>query len=342
MPHDVFETYVPHTYMVSKLFNGNFEHVKYFLSGEYKWYHLEKLFYPVNLLHLILDIKYFYFFETILQKLFGYFSFFLLAKSLNNSKFISSLGALLYVSILSIKFNFGFGLYLLPYLLYLLNNKKFFKTKHYISIIFVGASSSLVFDIYAFFLIIPFSYLITKSYNFKNYFIYAFLILFFTTLSDINLVYTLFSDVSIHRSEAFLSPEFMTAFFESFRTLFLDLNFYPYYHIFSIFLLLLYIFLFLSSPFSKNNFIRITLLSIIFILFLRAFVNSNLFSNLFFGKLEFINLITFMRVDKMFPLLVSLLFTFTISNYNNKKIRNFLILLSIISVTSIQLSTSMS
>ena len=90
-PHDNLDITVVSDHIISKIYKGNFESISYFLSGEIKWYYLEKLFYPINLLHYVLDDKFFYFTNDILKKLISYFSFYLLAKSLNISKFISAL-----------------------------------------------------------------------------------------------------------------------------------------------------------------------------------------------------------------------------------------------------------
>ena len=84
---------------------------------------MEELFYPTNVLHYFLNDKLFYFSDGILKKLFAYFSFYLLAKSLGNTKFNSGLGGILYSIIVNVSPPLGLGLALLPYILYLLVNK---------------------------------------------------------------------------------------------------------------------------------------------------------------------------------------------------------------------------
>ena len=101
---------------------GDIEKISYFLSGEIKWYNLDKLFYPINILHYVLNEKLFYFTNDILTKLFAYFSFYLLAKSLGVTKFNSALGGVLYSSLIYIKIPLGLALPFLPYILYLLLN----------------------------------------------------------------------------------------------------------------------------------------------------------------------------------------------------------------------------
>ena len=83
--HDNLDIGVVSNHIISQIYKGNLESISYFLSGEIKWYYLEKLFYPTNILHYLLNDKLFYYTNDILEKLFSYFSFYLLAKSLNIS-----------------------------------------------------------------------------------------------------------------------------------------------------------------------------------------------------------------------------------------------------------------
>ena len=94
MPHDNLDGGVVYDHIISKIYKGDVESINYFLSGEIKWYYFEELFYPINILHYFLNDKLFYFTDDILQKLLAYFSFYLLAKSLNNTKFNSALGGI--------------------------------------------------------------------------------------------------------------------------------------------------------------------------------------------------------------------------------------------------------
>ena len=91
-PHDNLDGGVVFDHIISKIYKGDVESISYFLSGEIKWYYIEELFYPINILHYFLNDKLFYFTDDILKKLLAYFSFYLLAKSLNNTKFNIALG----------------------------------------------------------------------------------------------------------------------------------------------------------------------------------------------------------------------------------------------------------
>ena len=69
--------YVVYDHIISKIYKGDIESISYFLSGEIKWYYLEKLFYPINILHYLLNDKLFYFTNEILKKLISRISLFI-------------------------------------------------------------------------------------------------------------------------------------------------------------------------------------------------------------------------------------------------------------------------
>ena len=139
--HDNLDIGVVYDHIISKIYKGDVESISYFLSGEIKWYYLQKLFYPTNILHYFLNDEFFYFTNDILKKLLPYFSFYLLAKSLKITKFNSALGGILYSTIIYIHTPLGFGLALLPYILYLLINKNSLDKKHYLILFLIGLNS---------------------------------------------------------------------------------------------------------------------------------------------------------------------------------------------------------
>ena len=162
-PHDNLDGAVVYDHIISKIYKGDIESISYFLSGEIKWYYFEELFYPINILHYFLNDKLFYFTDDILKKLLAYFSFYLLAKSLNNTKFNSALGGTLYTTLVVIENPLGLGLHLLPYILYLLVNKDSLSRKHYFFLFIIGLNSSLIQDIFSFILLIPLSFLLNNK-----------------------------------------------------------------------------------------------------------------------------------------------------------------------------------
>ena len=204
-PFDNLDGGVVFDHIISKIYKGNVESISYFLSGEIKWYYIEELFYPINILHYLLNDKLFYFTDEILKKLLAYFSFYLLAKSLDNTKFNSALGGILYTTIISIQLPLGLGLSLLPYILYLLVNKDSLSLnkKHYFFLFIIGLNSSLIQDIFAFVLLIPLSFLLkNKNKNLNIYLQVLSVIIISSVLSNIHLVIGSILSDPIHR-EAF-------------------------------------------------------------------------------------------------------------------------------------------
>jgi hypothetical protein len=190
-PHDNLDGGVVFDHIISKIYKGNVESISYFLSGKIKWYYIEELFYPINILHYLLNDKLFYFTDEILKKLLAYFSFYLLAKSLDNTKFNSALGSILYTTIINIHLPLGLGLSLLPYILYLLVNKDSLSLnkKHYFFLFFIGLNSSLIQDIFPFILLIPLSFLLkNKSKNLKIYLQVLLVIIISSILSNAHLI----------------------------------------------------------------------------------------------------------------------------------------------------------
>jgi len=170
-PHDNLDGGVVYDHIIGKIYKGDIESISYFLSGEIKWYYIEELFYPINILHYFLDDKLFYFSDGILKKILAYFSFYLLAKSLNITKFNSALGGFLFATIVNIKVPLGFGLALSPYLIYLLINKDTLDKKHYLLLFLIGLNSSLIQDFFVFIFLIPLSFLLKyKKKKFKYIF----------------------------------------------------------------------------------------------------------------------------------------------------------------------------
>ena len=169
-PHDILDGTVVNDHIISKIYKGDIESLNYFLSGEIKWYYLEKLFYPTNVLHYLLNDKLFYFTNDILKKLFAYFSFYLLAKSLSISRFNSALGGILYSTLVFHKMNMGLAIPFAPYILYLLLNKDTLNKKHYFFLFLIGLNSSLIHDIFVYIFLIPLSFLLNnKNKNLNIY-----------------------------------------------------------------------------------------------------------------------------------------------------------------------------
>ena len=63
-PHDNLEINTVYNHIISKIYRGDLDSFKIFLSGEFKWFYLDKVLYPINLFHIIFSDKHYYFFET--------------------------------------------------------------------------------------------------------------------------------------------------------------------------------------------------------------------------------------------------------------------------------------
>ena len=57
-PFDNLDIVVVGDHIISKIYKGDLNSSNYFLAGEIKWYYLEKLFYPTNILHYFTNDKY--------------------------------------------------------------------------------------------------------------------------------------------------------------------------------------------------------------------------------------------------------------------------------------------
>ena len=195
-PHDNLELNQVYNHVISKIINGNFESHKIFLSGEFKWHYLDELFYPINIFHLILNNKQFFFFEEILSKIIAYFSFYLFSKYFFNEKIYSILGAIFYASIITNIDSPAPTIFLsfLPYLLYLAITKNQLNFKHIFVIFFIGINSSLVFDYLSLVLMLIFSYFFRNKKNIKFLFIYFIVITLGMIISAIPLIISILSE----------------------------------------------------------------------------------------------------------------------------------------------------
>ena len=273
--HDNLDIDVVYDHIISQIYKGNLESVSYFLSGEIKWYYLEKLFYPINILQYFLNDELFYFTRVILEKLIAYFSFYLLAKSLNISKFNSALGGIFYSTIITVYNPYGFGLPFLPYILYLLLSKNSLDKKHYLVLFLIGLNSSLAKDIFAIILLMPLSFLLNRKNFLLNIHIKVFLtILIPLILSSLHIIIGSLLGITIHREAFAFNNDLISSFINSFIGFF-SLQIHDFTYIFTTPLTILFGILFLTSFFSKQKNINLIFYFIVFILILKSIFSSN-------------------------------------------------------------------
>ena len=337
-PHDNLDGGVVYDHIISKIYRGDIESINYFLSGNIKWYYFEELFYPINILHYVLNDKLFYFTDEIVKKLLAYFSFYILSKSLGHTKFNSALGGILYSTIISIEMPLGLGLPFLPYILYLLINKDFINKKHYLFLFLVGLNSSLIQDIFAFMFLIPLSIILrNKKTNLNIYFKIFSVIAVSSILSNIHIVVGSVLSETIHREAWIGNNDILLPFIKSFTLFFTYTDYQSNYFLFYIPIIILTALLFFLSFFSKHKKIKLIFLFIISILILKSILHHNIIDNILIGILEIFKGYNFQRLDRILPITTALLFVFFISNFKNLNFKKILIFLSFLSIFSLQL-----
>jgi len=340
-PFDNLDGGVVFDHIISKIYKGDVESISYFLSGEIKWYYIEELFYPLNILHYFLDDKLFYFTDNILKKLLAYFSFYLLAKSLNNTKFNSALGGILYTTIISIGGSpQGIGQPLLPYMLYLLVNKDSLNIKHYSFLFIIGLNSSLIQDIFPFVLLIPLSFLLkNKKKNLNIYLQVLSVIIIGSVLSNIHLVIGSILSDPIHREVwTARSSNIYLPFITSFKNFIFYVNPKSALYIFYVPMVCLTILTLTLSPLSKQKNIKLVFFFIIFTLILKSLAHPSIINNILIGPLEILKGLSFQRVGKITPIAFTLLFILLISSLQYNYLKKILYFISFLSILSFQLN----
>ena len=339
-PFDMLDGVVVNDHIIAKIYKGNIDSISYFLAGEIKWYYLEKLFYPTNILHYVLNDKLFYFTNDILKKLIAYFAFYYLAKSLLISRFHSALGGVLYSTIIFDSINTGLAIPFLPYILYLLLNKKTLDKKHYFFLFLIGLNSSLIHDIFAFIFLVPLAFILNDKK--KNLIIHLqiFSVIFLSSLlSDLHLIIgSIFSD-PIHREARNAGVDLIFPFVKIFKDFFTYIDPKNPLFIFYIPLVVLTTSVFILSPFSKQKSIRLIFFFIILVLILKSLLNPTIMNNILVGIFDLFKGYNFQRVDKIIPITLALLFVLLINNLENIKIKKIFYFLSLVAVVFIQLKT---
>lgn len=337
-PHDNLDGGVVFDHIISEIYKGNLESISYFLSGEIKWFYIEELFYPLNILHYALNDKLFYFTDEILKKLLPYFSFYLLAKSLNNTKFNSALGGILYSTIINIKIPLGLGLPLLPYILYLLINKDSLNKKHYFWLFFIGLNSSLIQDFFPFILLIPLSFLLKN--NKKNFNIYLQVlstIIIASILSNIHLVVGSIMSETTHREAWGIGGASIFTFLTVFIKFFTYTSPNHALFMFNAPLTTLTAIIFVLSLFSKKKEIKLISFFIVFILILKSLADHSIIDHIFVGIFNILKGYNFQRLGSVIPVAFALLFVLFIAELNNKNLKKLLLFICFSSIISLQL-----
>jgi len=336
-PHDNLQFGPVFNHVISKIINGELESYKIFLAGEFKWYYLDKIFYPFNIFHLIFDNKQFYFFEQILKKIISYFSFYLFSKSFFNNKTHSIFGALFYATLINDINNPAPTIFLpfMPYLLYLVSSKDALKLKHLLVIFFIGLNSSLIFDYLSMILMAIFSYFIMSQKNYKILFNFLIAISLGMIIVAIPLVLSVLGD-PVHRTvmEKNGLLKIVILEFKNFYGLFFPNNMKEIFYLPAYLLKLLI----LTSCFLvKNKKINLFLLFIFLTYLLKNLLSSDLTQIMFNKFFTFLKGFNFSRIANILPLLFSILLVAILKVNKNKVFINILITLTIVTSISFQL-----
>jgi len=336
-PHDTLDMGVVFDHVISRMFRGDYDSYKVFLSGEYKWFYLDKIFYPTNLAHIFLNDKQFYFFYEILEKLVSYFSFYLLGKFLFKNKAYSIFGAIFYTALLNDVSYSAPTIFLpiMPYLLYLVCSKNKFRLKHLIIFFFIGLNSSLVLDYPSMIMMFIFSLFARSQNNYKILFNALVAISLGMAIAGIPLILSVL-DEPIQKTVV-EKKELLTVIIFEFKNLY---NVLMPSSIRNIFLLptnILKILILIYCLLAKNKKIKLFLLFFLSIYLLRILLTSDLSQIIFNNFLTFLRGFEFSRIDKILPLIFSILLVAILNTSKNKKLRNVMIVLTFVSSICFQI-----
>ena len=335
-PHDNIEFEAVYDRIISRILKGDFNSYRIFLSGEFKWYYLDRIFYPVNLFHVILSDKQFYFFKEVIEKLVSYFSFYLLAKFLCKEKTYSIFGALFYTTLINDISSPPPTIFLpvMPYLFYLLISKTQLRIKHLATIFFIGLNSSLVFDYISMVMMLIISYFISSQKSYKTIFIFFTTISLGMTIVGIPLFLSVLGE-PLHRlamiKEGFLDIATLELkkFYEMLLPNFTEIS--------DSLARLLRVLILISCFYIKNKKANLILLFIVTTYVLKTLMSSDLSQIIFNNFFVFAKGLNFSRVGNILPLLFSVLLVTILKANQNKVFKKILIVLTISTSISFQL-----
>lgn len=318
---DTLDSEIIYNRILSKIINNEFEDpINIFLGGSITKEYFRRLFQPYVYIYTFFNTELAYWIVDILVKLTSYISFFLLAKKINKNLHISCLVACLYAS-LNLPTHEGFGLSILPYIIYLSIYKKNLRIKHFIIIILFGLNSDLLFAGFA----LPAIFLMILFYKKKSNINFFYLIAVFSlsiTLSNLNLILLYLSNVEFHRNE-FLRESL--TFIETIKHFLYNLFNIPNAKLDWVFLktipyTIIYILTFFFSVFLKKREAKIIIFIILATAFFLAIIKFQPLAKLINQNNNFIKTISWIYISQSFLILYPILILI-ISKYNKKFIK---------------------
>ena len=338
-PHDNLQNIAVYNHIISNIYNGDFKGHELFLSGEFKWYYLDKIFFPINVFHWILDDKQFFFFIEILQSIIGYFSFYLFAKIFFKNKFHAVWGAVLYFNLINVSVgpedNPTIFLSFLPYIIYLANIKKNLNLKHFLVIFIIGLNSSLIYDFPSLFFIFLFSYFFREDRNNSKYFSILAVIVVGMLISSIPSILSILGEPT-HR--VILSKyDLLSVLKDKIKFLINSFIINDLFKLFYFPITLLKLFLVISIFFIRNKQIRLFLTFLALTYFINIILDSEISQIIFNKFLSFLQGYNFARVTNLIPFFYSILLVLFLNFSKNIFYKKFLISMTIVSSISLQI-----
>lgn len=337
-PLDNLENIAVYNHIISNIYNGDLEGHKLFLSGEFKWFYLDKIFFPINLFHLILGDKQFFFFIEILQSIVAYFSFYLFSKFFLKNKQHAIWGAILYFNLVNMAVGSAdkptIFLSFLPYILYLTIIKKNLNLKHLIIVFIIGLNSSLVYDFPALSLIIFFSYFLRQDKNNNRFILIVTTIIIGMIISATPTILSILGEPT-HRV-ILLKPDVFSVFKLEITTFINSFIINDLFKLFNLPMMLLQIFLLFSIVYLKNKKIIFFLIFLIITYILNTVLDSDLSQIIFNDTLVFLQGYNFARVSNLIPFFFSILLVLILNYSKNINYKKLLISMTIISSISLQ------
>ena len=337
-PHDNLEITTVYNNIISKIYRGDLNSFKLFLSGEFKWFYLDKVFYPINFFQIILSDKHYYFFVEILEKIAAYFSFYLFSKSFSKNKQYSVLGAILYVSLVNLitnNENPTIFLSFLPYIIYLIVIKKSIQLKHYVTIFFIGLNSSIIYDLQSLDTALIFCFFYLKSHNKKNFFIISLLLFIGILISSIPSFLSILGEPT--NRLVMTKANLISAIANEFSRL---VDNFMINDLIKLFLLPINLMKFLilgSIIYFKNKQIRFFLSFLLFIYIAKIILSSSVSQIIFENFLIFLKGYNFSRISNFTHFIYSTLLVLILSLTSNLRYKRLLIISVIFSSITLQI-----
>lgn len=333
-PHDNLDIGPIYASIISKIYRGNFNSIYLLQAEQFRWFFLDKIFYPINFLSFFLESKIFYFSEEILKKIISFFSFSLLSRCFTKHALYSILGAILYTTLTNSAGTLPHSYFIpfAPYLSYLLIKKEKLNFKYSFLIFFISLNSSLIFDYIALIIVLALSILFKKNKIEYKLFYHFFIIFSFGCFLSALPMFLTVLNVELHREgweKSTLKNEFL-----------LLIDYFKLVNVESFFKIPLKILLILTvitSIYFKNIKALKILILILFFIVLKMFLNLEVLNLLFVEPFSFLKGLNLTRLQLLFPLLISLLFVVNLDLLKNHKyIKSLIIIIMIFSTLIIE------